>query len=342
MSGALLSVRGLTRRFTASGPAAVEGLDLDLRAGEILALIGPSGCGKTTSLRMIAGFETPDAGQITLAGREITALAPERRGIGMVFQDYALFPHMTVAQNVLFGAADRSPATAQRFLDMVGLGDLGARYPDALSGGQQQRVALARTFAAGPGVILLDEPFSNLDASLRARTRREIRKLLKDSGIGILFVTHDQEEALSFADRIAVMRDGRLVQSGAAQSVYDRPADAFVAGFLGRTNLITAEAKDGICDTPLGPITLEPAAPGAAVQGQVRLSLRPETITIAPVAPGGRSQGRITAVEFKGHDLTYWVDCQGTEIQVDAMGGPRLPDGAEVALSVAAPVCPLG
>ena len=332
----LLSLSHLSRSFGA-GQAVVDDLSLDLAAGEILALIGPSGCGKTTTLRMVAGFETPDRGEIRLAGRDITAFAPEKRGIGMVFQDYALFPHMNVAQNVAFGAADRAPATAQRFLDMVGLGDFGLRYPDELSGGQQQRVALARSFAAAPAVILLDEPFSNLDAALRARTRREIRALLKASGIGILFVTHDQEEALSFADRVAVMKDGRLLQCGQAAEVYDRPADPFVAGFLGRTNLVTGEARGETCDTMLGPIALEHPA-----QGRISLSLRPERITIRAAMAGETPQGHVTAVEFKGHDLTYWVSCGGSEIQVDQMGGPRLPEGAPVVLTVAGRVAAFG
>ncbi|WP_112313214.1 ABC transporter ATP-binding protein [Pseudogemmobacter bohemicus] len=335
-SAALLELRQLSRRF-GPGQAAVEDLSLDLSAGEILALIGPSGCGKTTTLRMVAGFETPDQGAVRLSGRDITALAPERRGIGMVFQDYALFPHMTVAQNVLFGAVDRAPATAARYLEMVGLVDYAGRYPDELSGGQQQRVALARTFAAGPGVILLDEPFSNLDASLRARTRREIRALLKATGIGILFVTHDQEEALSFADRVAVMENGRLLQCGPAAEVYDRPANAFVAGFLGRTNLITGDASGETCDTVLGQITLEHPA-----SGQVGLSVRPERIAIRAAEARETPQGRISAVEFKGHDLTYWVSCQGVEIQVDQMGGPRLMEGAPVVLTVAGAVAAFG
>ncbi|SED29130.1 ABC transporter ATP-binding protein [Rhodobacter sp. 24-YEA-8] len=332
----LLSLSHLSRSFGA-GQAVVDDLSLDLAAGEILALIGPSGCGKTTTLRMVAGFETPDRGQIRLAGRDVTGIAPEKRGIGMVFQDYALFPHMTVAQNVLFGAADRAPATAARYLEMVGLAGYGARFPDELSGGQQQRVALARSFAAAPAVILLDEPFSNLDAGLRARTRREIRALLKASGIGILFVTHDQEEALSFADRVAVMKDGRLLQYGPAAEVYDRPSDPFVAGFLGRTNLITGEARGESCDTVLGPIALERPA-----SGPIGFSLRPERIAIREAGADEPARGRVTSVEFKGHDLTYWVDCNGTEIQVDQMGGPRLSEGAEVVLSVTGRVAAFG
>lgn len=332
----LLNVRDLSRRYTKEGPAAVDGLSLDLAPGEILALIGPSGCGKSTTLRMIAGFETPETGSILLSGRDITDLAPEKRGIGMVFQDYALFPHMTVADNILFGAKDKSAETVKRHLQMVGLDGLGARFPDELSGGQQQRVALARSFAAAPGLILLDEPFSNLDAALRSTTRREIRALLKSAGVGILFVTHDQEEALSFADRIAVMREGRILQHGRAEDVYDRPADAFVASFLGRINLIEGEASGSIARTALGDLRLSRSA-----SGKVMLALRPERIGIRAPDTEDRPNGRILATEFKGHDLTYWVSCHGIELQIDVMERTRLPAGTDVCVSVDGEVVPL-
>lgn len=336
MTEALLSVRDLGKRFGAGDAPAVDGLSFDLAPGEILALIGPSGCGKTTSLRMVAGFEAPDRGRILLRGRDVTGLAPERRGIGMVFQDYALFPHMTVAENVMFGARVKSAAANAGFLDLVGLSGFGARYPDELSGGQQQRVALARSFAAEPGLILLDEPFSNLDVALRSATRREIRRLLKDSGVGIVFVTHDQEEAMTFADRIGVMRDGRLLQIGTGQQIYDRPVDAFVAGFLGRTNLIEGRASGDYCDTPLGRLRL--ARPAT---GEVTLSLRPESLRIAAVDNPGSGNGRITGVDFKGHDMTYWISLGGIELQIDAMHGPRLPEGCEVTVTVDGPPVPL-
>ncbi|MBK4216098.1 ABC transporter ATP-binding protein [Paracoccus caeni] len=323
----LLSVRNLKRQFGKAGPAAVEDVSFDLAPGEILALIGPSGCGKTTTLRMIAGFEPPDHGAISLRGRDITATPAEKRGIGMVFQDYALFPHMDVARNILFGAREKTPQTVARALSMVGLDGYGSRYPDELSGGQQQRIALARSFAAEPSLILLDEPFSNLDAALRHATRREIRALLKNAGIGIIIVTHDQEEALSFADRLALMRDGRIVQHGTGQQIYDRPVDAFVATFLGRTNLVPGTARGELCDTPLGTVRL--AAPA---EGQVTLSMRPELLELQAAAEAGN--GRVTGVEFKGHDMTYWVDCAGREMQVDVMNGPRLGEGAAVDLSL--------
>ena len=323
----LLAVRELARSFSPDGPPVVDDVSLDLGRGEILALIGPSGCGKTTTLRMIAGFEAPDRGRILIEGRDVTGLAPERRGVGMVFQDYALFPHMTAAENVRFGARD--PAAVARWLEMVGLAGLGDRFPEELSGGQQQRVALARSFAAEPGLILLDEPFSNLDAALRSVTRREIRALLKAAGTGILFVTHDQEEALSFADRVAVMRNGRVLQTGPAQEVYDAPADAFVAGFLGRTNLLRGAADGAHATTRFGRLALSRPATGDVV-----LSLRPERIGIRPLAAGEPADGWIVAAEFKGHDLTYWVRCGDVDLQVDAMHQARLTEGTGVRVIV--------
>ncbi|MFT4150580.1 MAG: ABC transporter ATP-binding protein [Paracoccaceae bacterium] len=333
MNAPLLSVRGLGKRFGAH--AAVSDVSFDVAAGEILALIGPSGCGKTTTLRMIAGFEVPDAGEIVLNGRTVTSLVPERRGIGMVFQDYALFPHMTAAENVRFGVSDGQAETAVRMLDLVGLSHLGGRYPDELSGGQQQRIALARSFAARPGLILLDEPFSNLDPILRAATRREIRQLLKSSGLGIVMVTHDQEEALSFADRIAVMDGGRVLQCGAAREVYDLPADRVVAGFLGRTNLIEGIADGMFCATELGRLDL--ARPAT---GPVTLSIRPERITLTPSERP--DAGRIAAVEFKGHDVTYWTQWRGLALQVDAPSPPRFYEGMGVIPHVTGLSVPLG
>jgi iron(III) transport system ATP-binding protein len=308
----LLSVRGLTRRF--SDVLAVGDASFDVMPGEILALIGPSGCGKSTTLRLLAGFEAADAGEVTLSGRRIEGLAQERRGIGIVFQDYALFPHLTVSGNVEFALnalprGERAEA-ARTFIAMVGLEGLEARYPDQLSGGQQQRVALARTFAARPTLILLDEPFSNLDASLRQATRREIRTMLKASGIGAVFVTHDQEEALSFADRVAVMRAGRIEQVGEPADVYYRPRNAFVAGFLGRTNLMRGTARGGEAQTPLGPVAIEGAS-----EGDVLLSIRPEHLTLAP-AEGGDAP-RVLDREFKGHDMTYWIEAGRETYQVD-------------------------
>lgn len=307
-----LRVSGLSRRF--GDVVAVKDASFEVEPGEILALIGPSGCGKSTTLRLLAGFEAPDRGEISLSGRRVETEPPERRGIGIVFQDYALFPHLTVLGNVAFALsnlprAERAAAAAP-FIAMVGLEGLEGRYPDQLSGGQQQRVALARTFAAQPALILLDEPFSNLDASLRQATRREIRAMLKATGIGAVFVTHDQEEALSFADRVCVMRAGVIEQTGGPAEVYYRPKTAFVAGFLGRTNLLKGTASGRTALTELGPVALEDAH-----EGEVLISLRPEHLSLVPAGEGAAA--RVVDREFKGHDMTYWVDGGGGRYQID-------------------------
>ncbi len=247
----LLLLDRVSKRFGPADPPAVDGLSLRVAEGEILALLGPSGCGKTTTLRLIAGLESPDAGTITLRGQVVAgpgrAVPPEERGIGIVFQDYALFPHLTVADNVAFGLP-RDGATGARVepvLDLVGLGGFGARYPHELSGGQQQRVALARALAPAPALMLLDEPFSNLDADLRAQMRDEVERILRTSGTTAVFVTHDQEEAFTLADRVGVLQAGRIEQLAPPQELYHRPATRFVAAFVGAADflpgLVTAE-----------------------------------------------------------------------------------------------------
>lgn len=328
-SAPLLAVRNLSRRFISSQPAVVDAVSLDVGAGEILALVGPSGCGKSTTLRMIAGLESCDAGSVSLSGEDITALGPEKRGIGMVFQDYALFPYLKVVDNILFGAPRKHVEVAERFLDMVGLSGLGQRYPDELSGGQQQRVALARSLAAEPRLILLDEPFSNLDAALRSATRQEIRRLLKSTGMAVLCVTHDQEEALSFADRVAVMRDGRILQTGTPFEVYDAPTDPFVASFLGRTNFIRGLAHGATCNTQLGRVALASHATGL-----VKLLLRPEHLRLCQPDASEKCNGRVVGIEFRGHGVTYRVDCGGTILEVDLMQRLRLEIDSEVAVDV--------
>lgn len=330
MTVPLFAARNLSRRFIAGQPAVVDDLSLELHKGEILALVGPSGCGKSTTLRMIAGLETADTGSVTLDGRSITSLAPEKRGIGMVFQDYALFPYLDVADNILFAAPHKSADIAAHYLDLVGLKGLGQRYPEELSGGQQQRVALARSLAAEPRLLLLDEPFSNLDAALRSATRQEIRRLLKATGMAVLCVTHDQEEALGFADRIAVMRDGRLLQTGTPFEIYDSPADPFVAGFMGRTNFLHGLAHGKTCQTRLGPVALVTPATGS-----VKLLVRPEHFVLRRAKGPGQGNARITEVEFKGHSVTYHADCAGLPLQVDAAHSSRFSVGDEVELSIA-------
>ncbi len=331
----LLSVRGLGRRFDAAELPAVADLDLDLRSGEILALVGPSGCGKTTTLRLIAGFIRPDAGEIRLAGTDVTGLPPERRRIGFVFQDYALFPHLSVAQNVGFGLPRRPrAAAAARVADLlasVGLAELAARMPHQLSGGQQQRVALARALAPAPGLVLMDEPFSNLDAARRVETRQEVRGLLKAAGAAAIVVTHDQEEALALADRIAVMQSGRILQCGTPQEVYRGPASENVARFLGGSNVIEGEATGETAMTPLGPLRIDRTA-----YGRVRLSIRPEQIVLTP-AGTGTTQGEILGREFRGHDQVYWIQAEGANLVALTHGSADYTAGGRVGLSMTEP-----
>ncbi len=321
----VLELRAVSKRYGRSDHAAVEQLDLDVASGEILCLLGPSGCGKTTLLRLIAGFEMPDAGSVRIAGRTVadagTWVEPENRRLGFVFQDYALFPHLTVRQNVAFGLREGTKvarlAQADAVLDLVGLTIFAGRYPHQLSGGQQQRVALARALAPAPTVILLDEPFSNLDAALRGSTRAEVRQILKRTGTTAILVTHDQEEAMTFADRIALMRSGRLEQVGTPEGVYGRPETAFVASFLGRTNLIRGDGQGSAARTPLGDLALTRPA-----HGQVMLSVRPEAIAFSPNGSG--AEVRVLQREFKGHDLTY--TCQlsdGERLRLIVQTGPE-------------------
>jgi len=319
MSDPLLSVQRLTKRFGPEAPPVVHDVSFDVDDGEIFGILGPSGCGKTTTLRCVAGFERASEGTVALRGRTVEGdgvhVPPEERGVGLVFQDYALFPHLSVLDNVAFGvqagtAAQRTDR-AREALDMVGLNGYEDRRPQHLSGGQQQRVALARALAPEPALILLDEPFSNLDALLREETRQEVRQLLKDRGMSAVLVTHDQEEALSFSDRLAVMRRGQIDQVGTPESVYDRPRTLFVAQFLGRTNLLLSQADGEEADTPLGRVPLTEAA-----EGTVMVSLRPEHLTLEPPETGDGPLGTIVDRAFKGHDITYRVECEGSEYLV--------------------------
>lgn len=324
----LLEVSHLSKRFHLSLPPVVQNIGFQVASAEVFALLGPSGCGKTTTLRLIAGFEFADSGQVLLEKRDITSLPAEARGIGFVFQDYALFPHLSVQENVAFGLRKLSGKAkrdrVEEVLGLVGLTVFKDRKPHQLSGGQQQRVALARAIAPSPKLILLDEPFSSLDAALRQTTRNEVRELLKQSGIGAILVTHDQDEALSFADRIAVMRSGQLEQVGTPEAVYEAPQTAFVAQFLGRTNLIPGEARGLEAHTPLGRVALNQEAHGA-----VLLSLRPEGLTLLTPSSqlGNLTQNQLEASvisrEFKGHDLTYRIRLGDRELTVQE--GPKSP-----------------
>lgn len=333
----VLEVNRLRKHFPHAEAAAVERVSLSLGEGELMALLGPSGCGKTTTLRMIGGFERPDEGTITLGGRNITDLPPEQRGIGFVFQDYALFPHLNVLENVKFGlrlmTRTQADARAHEMLKLVGLDDLGSRKPHQLSGGQQQRVALARSLAVAPALILLDEPFSNLDAKMRVETRQEVRKLLKSTGAAGILVTHDQEEALAMADRIAVMDKGRVVQIGTPDEIYRNPATAFVANFIGRSNILTGNANGMNVQTAFGNLPLSRAANGA-----VSLAVRPEQIMLEADQSG---LAVITGREFRGHDQIYWV--QEGERCMMVISGPGADHtiGTKVRLRICDCVVPL-
>jgi iron(III) transport system ATP-binding protein len=334
----LLAVDGLTRRFHRDDAAVVLGVSFTVAEGELLALLGPSGCGKTTTLRMIGGFETPDAGTIRLRDRDMTRLAPEARGIGFVFQDYALFPHLSVLDNVKFGlralSSSEREARAREMLSLVGLGSLGNRMPHELSGGQQQRVALARTLAVAPPLVLLDEPFSNLDAAMRVETRQEVRAMLKQAGSSAILVTHDQEEALALADRIAVMDGGRLRQVGTPAQIYREPASEFVASFIGRSNIVRGRARGGSAETIFGDLALAREA-----AGDVSLAVRPEQITLEPDPAGA---GLVVGREFRGHDQLYWVRTGDRTVLVIAGPVPIIDIGVRVALTVCDCVVPLG
>ena len=304
-----LSVRSVNKYF--GQVLSVDDVTLDVPAGEFFTLLGPSGCGKTTLLRIIAGLEMPDTGKVLLGGEEITTLPATKRQINTVFQSYALFPHLTVFENVAFGLRSRKFPTKQidqrvnRRLEMLGLEEMGQRRPDQLSGGQKQRVALARALVNEPDVLLLDEPMSALDAKLRAQVQVELRRLQQKLGGTFILVTHDQDEALVVSDRIAVMRRGRVIQHGTPEEVYDLPQTQFVAEFLGAANLIEGSTADGGIQTDIGFLHLEEKPPWS--QGTV--AIRPEWIRIhdhSPEINGVRAE--IREVIYRGTDFDLWLD----------------------------------
>jgi ABC-type Fe3+/spermidine/putrescine transport system ATPase subunit len=309
-----LKLAGITRKYGAF--TAVNNIDLEVSDGEFVTLLGPSGCGKTTTLRMVAGFIEPDGGEIWFDDRRITDVPPHRRNTAMVFQSYALFPHMSVAENVAFGLKMRNlPAAEQaaridEALDMVSLRGLETRRPGQLSGGQQQRVALARAIITRPDILLFDEPLSNLDAKLREKVRLEIRDLQRRLGITTLYVTHDQAEALAISDRIVVMNGGRIEQIGDPGTIYRAPRSAFVADFLGAANIVDGRAMGGgIVDSPVGRFTIGEAS--ASLSGQVTLSWRPEDMKVVTDGSANIRDAVIRAVVFRGNFLELLVEVAG-------------------------------
>jgi spermidine/putrescine transport system ATP-binding protein len=287
MPGGDVRLRGLTKRF--DDQLAVDGIDAAINAGEFFSLLGPSGCGKTTTLRMIAGFERPTAGEILLDGVDVSNVPPHRRNVHTVFQNYALFPHLDVFGNIAFGlkrfkvSGEELRRRVQDAIELVELGGLGARRPQQLSGGQQQRVALARALVLRPAVLLLDEPLGALDAKIRKQLRLELKALQEEVGITFVFVTHDQEEALSMSDRVAVMNAGRIEQIGTPAAVYESPATVFVADFLGVSNLMDAAAvawSSGACTVRVGQFDLRAACGDVAARGAVKIVARPERVEL--------------------------------------------------------------
>ena len=303
----LLKLVEVSKRYVANQPPAVDRLTLTVEQGELVVLLGPSGCGKTTTLRLIAGFEVPDAGSVIIRGEVMAGpgrwIPPEKRGVGIVFQDYALFPHLTVADNVAFGVQHLERAARKRrvgqILELVGLEDFAERYPHELSGGQQQRIAVARVLAPAPALILLDEPFSNLDADLRAQLREEVMKILKSTGTMAILVTHDQEEAFTLADRVGVLNQGRLEQLDRPEGIYHHPATRFVAEFVGATDFLPGLVTPEGIATELG---VFPNAEAREVDEKVEMMLRPDDITFVPSHDG---ESTIVRRHFRGSETRY-------------------------------------
>ncbi len=313
----VLELSGVERAYGTE--TAVESVELVVREGELVTLLGPSGCGKTTTLRLIAGLERPTEGEIRVGGNAVadttgSATPPEARDVGLVFQEYALFPHMSVKENVAFGIddwpADERAERVSKLLDLVGLGEYGDRSPTALSGGQRQRVALARSLAPEPDVLLLDEPFSNLDVRLRQRMREEVRRILKAAGVTAVSVTHDQEEALSISDRVAVMHDGQIEQLGRPETVFEHPESRFVAEFIGQAGFLSGTFADGRVETGLGTL------PADVLQGltadyegaQIEVLVRPDDLRATPVEGNHRGNGIILGREYTGPSFVYEVE----------------------------------
>jgi iron(III) transport system ATP-binding protein len=332
-------VTGLRRRF--GDVLAVDGVDLEVRPGEMMTVLGPSGCGKTTVLRLIAGLDMPDAGTVEIGGRRVAgagaSVPPERRRVGMVFQDFALFPHLSVRDNIAYGLR-RDPdreVRVRELLELIDLADAAALMPYQLSGGMQQRVALARALGPRPDVVLLDEPFSNLDAALRTQLRGDVREILRAAGTASVFVTHDQDEALTLGDRMAVMVRGRVEQCAPPEVVYGEPATAFVATFVGIANLVHGECRDGVATTRFGDVRL--VGPRASrAEGRALVVLRPEHLDVVEAPDGGADQAAWSVLRrrFAGTEILYEVVARdGERLWVEAGPGVRrLRVGDTVAL----------
>jgi iron(III) transport system ATP-binding protein len=328
-TGAPLRLSGLRKSYGST--RAVDGVELEVEPGSICALLGPSGCGKTTTLRLIAGLERPDAGEIAIGERTLCGpgefVSPERRRIGMVFQDYALFPHLDVAGNVGYGLGRRPDRErVAEVLELVGLEAEAKRPVHELSGGQQQRVALARALAPTPELILMDEPFSNLDAGLRDRLRQEVREILARARVTALFVTHDQAEALSIAETVAVMRDGVIEQLGTPEEIYSRPASRWVATFLGEVEVVHGDAAGGRVTCELGSFSAD-----QDVDGPVDVLLRPESIAIGISGPEGAASAEVVGRRFFGHDQLVELRLgSGQTIRSRRLGFPAWHEGDHV------------
>ncbi|GAA4347631.1 ABC transporter ATP-binding protein [Angustibacter luteus] len=336
-AGVPVRLTGLHRNY--GGVPALDGLDLDLAPGELVALLGPSGCGKTTALRLLAGLEDADAGTIVVGDQDVTSLPANKRDMGMVFQAYSLFPHLSALDNVAFGLQLRGTSAGERrarageMLELVGLSAQADRYAHQMSGGQQQRVALARALAIQPRVLLLDEPLSALDAKVRVQLRDEIRRIQLEVGTTTLFVTHDQEEALAVADRVGVMRAGRLEQIGAPDEVYSRPTNEFVADFVGLTNRVDGDvAADGASAQVLG--TAVPLLPGSPTSGPVTVLVRPEALAVEVAADGDAEVVATSFLGAHGRVQVRTVDGGLVFAQVPTSDVERLTPGTGVSLTV--------
>jgi len=317
----VLTLEEVRKEFGAE--TAVDGVSLGVRRGELLTLLGPSGCGKTTTLRMIAGLEAPTDGTVTIAGGPVAGeggfVRPEDRDVGIVFQNFALFPHLTVRENIAFGLTDAEAAEREArvddLLELVDMAEHGPKTPDQLSGGQKQRVALARSLAPEPDVLLLDEPFSNLDVRLRVEMREEVRRILKAAGVTAVSVTHDQEEALSISDRVAVMNDGKLEQIGKPEAVFERPESKFVASFLGRAAFLKGNLREGEVETGIGrftAVTLE--GYDAAYDGTpVDVLVRPDDLRATPAESPLDADGEVVSRQYVGPSFIYRVELDSGE-----------------------------